>query len=121
MTGFLSLLLKLVEPLARRGLPCLALAVLALAGCGAALAASVAVLAAGQGLLAVLQHLDAGTGTVLLQGAMTVAAVVGALLGMGAKAGLIVLSVLTPCAAAVDVAARRRAGAHRPTARRNRS
>ncbi|MEU9420169.1 hypothetical protein [Streptomyces sp. NPDC048272] len=108
MTGALTLLLKMVDPLARRGLSRLALAVVASAGSGAALTASVAVLAACQGLLAVLQHLDAGTGTVLLQGVMTVAAVFGALLGMGAKAKLIVLAVLTPCAAAADVAARQR-------------
>lgn len=103
MTGALTLLLKLVNPLARRGLPRLALAVMALAGSGAALTASVAVLAAGRELLAALPH--AGTGTVLLQAVMTVAVVFAALLGMGAKAGLVVLAVLTPCAAAADVAA----------------
>ncbi|MFE0773297.1 hypothetical protein [Streptomyces sp. NPDC058861] len=108
MTRFLTLLGKLVAPLARRDLPRLALSVMALTGSAAALTASSAVLMAGRGLVAVRP--EAGTGgTPAVVGLLAVVTVAAALLAMAGKAGLVVFAVLTPCAACADLAARYRA------------
>ncbi|MFJ5635262.1 hypothetical protein ACIQF5_21825 [Streptomyces goshikiensis] len=114
MTRVLTVLAVLVAPLVRRGLPRLALALMALAGSAAALAVSTAVVAAGRGLVAVRP--DAGTGAtaaVLLGLLAAVATVAAALLAMAGKAGLAVFAVLTPWAACADFVARHRAGPRR--------
>ncbi|MFE4304836.1 hypothetical protein ACFRR6_01970 [Streptomyces sp. NPDC056891] len=116
MTHVLTLLTKLVAPLARRGLPRLALSVMALTGSAAALTVASTALMAGRSLVAVLP--DAGTGaTAALLGLLTVVTVAAALLAMAGKVALAVFAVFTPCAACADLAARYRAAPRRAPAR----